>query len=537
MSMHRYHHRVGGDRLSALPDSALVHVLSHLLSNEAARTSVLSRRWRRVFAEIPVINLVDGKIVHRGRKDMMPVCFDQQVTCAVLSKGQATAIRTFRLIVLDGWPVLLGQWLVIAATSGVEEVDVELRYFYTSSLKLCPFGTCDRASADFGDGVRNVYTKTPRRLFRCATLRRLRLVNWRLDLPSGLVASSIETLCLRRIQAPEGALQQLLSVCPRLVDLTLEECPSVTEITVSSDRLRSFSMICCHNATRVVLRSRRLRSLHYKGGLPLVGSLFDVPNYDEITAVTIDICEDLTSKAPEEIGPVTDLIRRCKKLTYLHLALRPSMAYYCSLFTAVVRELPELRQLVLKGFLAADHVVGSVAVMLINANNLEVLSLFPLDPEPSKKKNYYDSDSSNEEDVPYSNSDDEEDVPYSDSDDEEDGPVAYTRDYHPYTETENCIVLDNGADYDWMTMHLWRMNIPCLGGSLRRIDMTNYNGNAYDRILAQFLLSKAVALEKFSVTLASQVSPQKKETTSEFRSWRCNLSAIVTCTPSGSQNK
>jgi hypothetical protein len=76
------------------------------------------------------------------------------------------------------------------------------------------------------------------------------------------------------------------------------------------------------------------------------------------------------------------------------------------------------------------------------------------------------------------------------------------------------------------------MHIPCLGGSLRRINIANYNGNAYDRILAKFLLSKAAALEEFLVTLSPQVSPRKKEIAAEFRSWQHNPGAIVTCTPS-----
>jgi hypothetical protein len=238
----------------------------------------------------------------------------------------------------------------------------------------------------------------------------------------------------------------------------------------------------------------------------------------------MDICEDLSSKAPEEIGPVTELISRCTKLTYLYLALRPSMAYYCGLFAAVAGELPELRQLVFTGFLAADHVVGSVAVMLASAKSLEVLSLFPLDPEPLKRKNYYDSDDDDEDDIPYYDDDNDDD----DDDEEEEDDDNHS----PYAKPENCVTHNHGVDYDWMATHLWRMHIPCLGGSLRRINIANYNGNAYDRILAKFLLSKAAALEEFLVTLSPQVSPRKKEIAAEFRSWQHNPGAIVTCTPS-----
>ncbi|CAN6221888.1 unnamed protein product [Urochloa humidicola] len=43
----------GEDLLSALPDDALVLILLRLLSSEAVRTSILSRRWRRVWWLLP----------------------------------------------------------------------------------------------------------------------------------------------------------------------------------------------------------------------------------------------------------------------------------------------------------------------------------------------------------------------------------------------------------------------------------------------------------------------------------------------------
>ncbi|KAE8777509.1 F-box/LRR-repeat protein [Hordeum vulgare] len=163
-------------------------------------------------------------------------------------------------------------------------------------------------------------------------------------------------------------------------------------------------MVRCHDARRVVLRTRLLRSLRYKGGLPS-DTFLEVPDYGEVAALTIDICEDLTSKAPLEVAPALELNSQFKKLTYLHLALHPSMACYSSEITAIARgHLPKLRHLVLKGFLSADHVVRSVTVLISSTLTLEALSLFPLDSKPSTKKTYrqysddeYDGDSDSHE--------------------------------------------------------------------------------------------------------------------------------------------
>jgi hypothetical protein len=196
--------------------------------------------------------------------------------------------------------------------------------------------------------------------------------------------------------APGAVIQRLVdSCCINLADLTLEECPSVTEITVASAHLRSFVVVCCHNAKLIVLRTRRLRSLHYKGCRPHDLQFLDVPNYDEVTALTIDICDDLISEGSHEVAPVMELISRCKKLSYLHLALRPSMTCYSSEFTAVTAGLPKLRKLVLKGFMATEHAIWSVTRLIADTQQLEVLTLVPLDPKrPKKRIDYYTDDDS-----------------------------------------------------------------------------------------------------------------------------------------------
>jgi hypothetical protein len=503
------------DRLSALPDKALECILSNLVSDEATRTSALSRRWRRVCAAVPVIDLADPK---KGNRDTfsdkpIPVCFNQKVTGAILSKAPpGTPIRTLRLDAFSPPRDLLDQWIVTAVCSGAQEIDVKLRYWHDSERRLCPFGPSKKASGDFDKEQSDRYVKTHQRLFRCSTLRHLRLTNWTLDLPQGMLASSLQTLCLARIVDPNGLLPLLLSNCPRLADLTLQEFPSVKEISVESAHLRSFAMICCHHASRVKLHSSCLRSLHYKGGLPSE-SLFEVENYEGVVALTIDICEDLSKRESTEVAPVTALISRCTKLTYLRLSLRPSMAYHCGLFADSVRRLP-IRQLDLQGCLRNNHAVRSVAVLLRDTKNLEVLSLFPWDTKTQEKRSFCLSD-------------DESDTEHKDNGDHQV--------HHSSRVTDN----------------LRQMYIRCLDHRLRRINIVQYKGLKLERILAHFLLSRGNTLEKFSVTSAIDGSQQKDQialdgsqqkdqiawedqvawedqTTRQLRSWRSNRHTRVT---------
>ncbi|BAT04224.1 Os08g0197300, partial [Oryza sativa Japonica Group] len=48
----------GEDRLSEMPDMVLHHVMSFLKAWEAARTCVLSRRWRHLWASAPCVDIL-----------------------------------------------------------------------------------------------------------------------------------------------------------------------------------------------------------------------------------------------------------------------------------------------------------------------------------------------------------------------------------------------------------------------------------------------------------------------------------------------
>ncbi|GJN12992.1 hypothetical protein PR202_ga31323 [Eleusine coracana subsp. coracana] len=250
-----------GDRLSTLGDATLTRILSHLPTDEAVRTSILSRRWRNVHATVPVLDVVDPKIGDRdgGYKDL-PMCYEQKVTCALLSRDPKGPIRVLWLDAYHPTHTLLAQWIPIALRAGAEELDVKLRCQEASRLRLCPFIPYEGASADFDGGDLGRYITTPRNLFHSAMLRHLSLSRWTLEFLKDVSLMPLQTLVLHRIMGSAEALQRLVSSCLQLTDLRLEECPGVKKLTVTSASLRTFALICCHNTTSIKLDSRRLRS-------------------------------------------------------------------------------------------------------------------------------------------------------------------------------------------------------------------------------------------------------------------------------------
>jgi hypothetical protein len=110
------------------------------------------------------------------------------------------------------------------------------------------------------------YTAT-RVIFSCAHLRSLSLSSCRLAPPDTVSLPSLVTLLLSHVSDPGSDVERLVAGCPRLADLTLEACRTVTALSIiGGARLRRV-FCCCNNLTDVAVNSSELQALEYRGAV------------------------------------------------------------------------------------------------------------------------------------------------------------------------------------------------------------------------------------------------------------------------------
>jgi hypothetical protein len=103
----------GEDRLSALPDDLIIHILVLVRdAAEAAQTSILASRWRRLWALLPELRF------H---------FIENHDIGAALAAHEAPDITTLIALTEDASPESLSAWLPVAARSLSGDMHVEVR--------------------------------------------------------------------------------------------------------------------------------------------------------------------------------------------------------------------------------------------------------------------------------------------------------------------------------------------------------------------------------------------------------------------------
>jgi hypothetical protein len=200
----------GADRISALPDELLHHVMSFLPMHEVVCMSLLARRWLDLWKSAPAMRVTAVKDCDNPR------WFINYVNILLLSRHSGARLDSFNL--------------------NLDECDFSFKPFLPT----------------YGTDV-NMW-------FRIALLSQARVIslhtslgiydeNW--DLPLELlnvpiISQHLKVLDLQRVTLKRSTLD--FSGCPMLVNLKMKECD--ISGNVSSPFLKHLSIISCYFATR-----------------------------------------------------------------------------------------------------------------------------------------------------------------------------------------------------------------------------------------------------------------------------------------------
>ncbi|KAL3515092.1 hypothetical protein ACH5RR_021994 [Cinchona calisaya] len=200
----------GVNRINALPDDILSHILSFLTARESAATSVLSTRWRYLFIWHPDIDL-------QYRRPNMKLKGNYSDAFKLFSDFKSFANRL--VLLRNGAPV---RKLKLSFAFLLEDFEVALDSLISAVLEFCQLQQLE-IFVDEHFLYRNALS-SPEGLFTCKTLTCLRL-EWpkvRLNVPDWACLPNLKELCLvESVFFDDGSIQRLVQGCPLIQELVL----------------------------------------------------------------------------------------------------------------------------------------------------------------------------------------------------------------------------------------------------------------------------------------------------------------------------
>lgn len=359
----------GVDLISLLPDGILYTIISFLRTDDAVRTSALSRRWRHLWRSAP-LNLDTGHIPG--------YCPEQiKVVTKILSQHQGP-IRRLKLHSL--YFADLDSWFRSPALDTLQEIDIYVAKFddvlplsvlrFASTLRVAHFAHC--SLFEDGDPTFNF--------------------------------PHLKTLALGSLSIWEDTLHRILSGCPVLESLMLNNCAGFNRLVINSPTLRSLGVCDDHHMEELVIQNapcleRCVRTNSFRTTpvievirapkLEILGSLAD--NFDKLKLGTtisqeMGVCNlkmsmhsvkilHLTSSGPNLDAVVAFLkVFPCLEKLYIMSTLQMDMKNVHHLDpTDPVECLDHLRYVELKCYMGKKPDVDFSKFFVLNAKVLELM--------------------------------------------------------------------------------------------------------------------------------------------------------------------
>ncbi|XP_057799335.1 F-box/LRR-repeat protein At3g26922-like [Salvia miltiorrhiza] len=206
----------GRDRLSELPDSLILSILSLLDMRDVVRTSIFSKRWRYLWSTIPCLEFFEQTSSTISR---------------VLSQWKCPKILKFQLSFgnfTEGLSIDVDSWLLFVIEKQVGEFFLD---FFNSDHKY----------------------RLPQALYSCSSITKLTLEDCTLRIEENVQWNQLKILKLGYLNWLSGdAINQILLGAPRLEELVLEyilyDIGENENFNIRSTSLKMLNIIVDHDA-------------------------------------------------------------------------------------------------------------------------------------------------------------------------------------------------------------------------------------------------------------------------------------------------
>ncbi|KAL5993058.1 hypothetical protein ACLOJK_013978 [Asimina triloba] len=254
------------DRISSLPDDILCHILYFLPLKPAARTSILSKRWKTLWTYVRALDFGSESDLPTTPKSSIPII----ERCLDLHKSKT--VEKFQIHFCPGpkHSPLLNKWIRFAVDKNVQELHLELA----------------TGGEEDGDGDDDFGYALPSFLFRSQSITVLKLhccvLNPSLKSFTGL--KHLKTLNLVQVRVGDKALSRILSKCVFLETLCIWACHRLRnpKIRGADLKLRKLLVLGCRGLCSMEISAPNLVLFEYdannfpKFNFKDVGSLKEV---------------------------------------------------------------------------------------------------------------------------------------------------------------------------------------------------------------------------------------------------------------------